>query len=226
VPLSFFAEGLSCSAALKALKRVMAAIEDLDQSCPIVGIFSPSPGAGTTSVAINLAKLMADADERILLVDNNAYDPSLTNDITKEPQARPLHGSDDGTAFGRVTPSHAGFCFLSLSSRSASAPITSARGSTLRSLSVMQEVLSAERSRYDCIIVDLPSILEHAETGATAKLLDAIIIVASWGDTTLEEIEQSISSHSIHSRLLGILVNKAPATTFFNKRRRSRAGRA
>jgi Mrp family chromosome partitioning ATPase len=74
--------------------------------------------------------------------------------------------------------------------------------------------------------VDLPSILEHAETGATAKLLDAVIIVASWGDTTLEEIEQSISSHSIHSRLLGILVNKAPAPTFFNKRSRSRAGRA
>jgi succinoglycan biosynthesis transport protein ExoP len=225
-PLSFFAEGLSFSEALKTLKRVMAAIEDFDRSCPIIGIISANPGAGTTSVAFNLAKLMADADKRVLLIDGNVYDPSLTNNIAKEPHARRSHGSDDETALGGMTASHAGFYFLSLSSCSASPPIISARGSTSRSLSVMQEVLSAGRGRYDYVIVDLPSILEHAETGATAKLLDAVVIVASWGDTTSEELEQSISSHSIYSRLLGILVNKAPLRTFSNRHRRSRAGQA
>jgi len=226
VPLSFFAEGLSFSEALKTLKRVMAAIEDFDRSCPIIGIISPNPGVGTTSVAINLAKLIADADKRVLLIDGNVDDPALTNNIAKEPQARRLHSSDDETGLGGVMPSQTGLYFLSLSSRSASPPITSARGSTSRSLAVMQEVLSEGRSRYDYVIADLPSILEHAETGATAKLLDAVVIVASWGDTPLEEIEQSISSHSIHSRLLGILVNKAPLRTVSNGRRRTRAGRA
>src|SRR5262249_54564979 len=161
-----------CSDALKNLKRVLAAIEDFDRSCLIVGIVSPHPGAGATSIAVNLAKLMTDADERVLLVDCNANDPLRANNVAREPLGSPLRGSDTETALGEATPSREGFCFLSLSSRLASTPTGSARGPTL--FSVMHKVLSAERSRYDYVVVDLPSILDHAETGATAKLLDAV----------------------------------------------------
>jgi polysaccharide biosynthesis transport protein len=231
--VSFFTNGQASTEALKTLRRVMAAIDDCNRSCSIIGITSPNSGEGTTTIAFNLARLIADAEKRVLLIDGNFHNPSLTNMVGYESQRGQLRilnwltrwGRQSGTQEptmngeatlgGAVLSRHAGFCFLPQSPRPASPPADGAPTPTS-----MQELLSEARSSYDCVIVDFPSILEYANASTTAKLLDALVLVASWGDTTLEEIEQSIgSSHFVYERLLGIVVNNA---SFPKGRRRRR----
>jgi polysaccharide biosynthesis transport protein len=229
--VSFFNSGQACANALKTLRRLMVAIDDCDRSCSIIGVTSPNSGEGTTTIAFNLARLVAEAEKRVLLIDGNFVNPSLTNKIgsdshrgqarllnwimrwPRQPESQVPEVGSERTIGGAILSRHAGFCFLPHSPRPASPPADGAPIS-------MQELLSAATSSYDCIIVDLPSILEHANASITAKALDALVVVAAWGDTTLDELEQSIgSSNFVYERLLGVVVNKANARTFPKGRR-------
>ena len=207
----------------------MAAVDDCNHSSSILGITSPNSGEGTTTIAFNLANVVANSGKRVLLIDANFCNPSLTNEIelSSQPGSKGLLHRLIGLKQRKQVPvesaetndpaaaEHGAFCFLP---HSRSAPALAGAPAQ------MEEVLTAARSNFDCVIIDLPSILDHADASMMAKLLDVLVIVVGWRNTTLEEAEESIeSSLFVAERLLGIIVNKANPKTFPKRRIRARA---
>ena len=227
--LSFFGRGQDSAEALKTLRRVIAAIDDCNQPSSVLGVTSANSGEGTTTIAFNLAGLAASSGKRVLLIDANFANPSLTNEIelSSQPGSKGLLHRliglkqrrqvlpESAEANDSSMPENGAFYFLPHSRNATAMAGTPAK---------IEEVLIAVRSNYDCVIIDIPSILDHVDVSVMAKLLDFLVIVVCSGDTTLEEAEESIeSSLFVAERLLGIIVNKASSQTFPKRRVRARA---
>jgi succinoglycan biosynthesis transport protein ExoP len=74
----------------------------------------------------------------------------------------------------------------------------------------MQSLIERARESYDCIILDLPAVRVHVDVMAAAELLDAVVLVADWNRTTVDDMERSLAVSSVLAeRLVGVIVNKS-----------------
>jgi capsular exopolysaccharide synthesis family protein len=172
-----------------------------------IGITSPRSGEGKTTVAVNLAKSIADSGKRVLLIDADLRSPSLTRVLA--PQSR--HGLPevlrDALALTdlAVVP---GLGFHVLPQPLDRIP---ARPPDILSSSQMREMLDSAKSIFDYVVLDLPPAIDHVDAYASASQLDHFVLVAEWGRTRITDLEAVwASSDHIAERMVGVIVNKAP----------------
>jgi succinoglycan biosynthesis transport protein ExoP len=75
----------------------------------------------------------------------------------------------------------------------------------------MREVIAVGKKDYDYVIVDLPAALEYLDAQIISNFLDAFVVVVEWGRTTVNDLEEAFNASPILDRLVGALINKAPA---------------
>jgi capsular exopolysaccharide synthesis family protein len=189
----------------QVLQRMEAASQN------VVAITSPRPGCGKTVTAINLAMSIArQIEQDVLLVDLDLRKPHVALYLGLEPTA----GIGDVIA-GKCLPSEAmlvpDLCGHRLTVLATPNSLPNPTEQIVSS--GMRTILTGLRKdpRYRLIIFDLPPMLASDDFLAFLPQVDAALLVASAGETTVHDIaecERLIDP----DKFLGCVLNKAAET--------------
>lgn len=168
-------------------------------------VTSAQPREGRTTVAANLALLLARAGEKVLLVDGDMRRPRLHEIFS----CRTEPGLLDVAAEARdpadaVRSTDSPNLFLIPSGvptvRGVQKPIEPVR---------LRDLFKALEDRFDRIVVDSPALLEVGDGSALARATDGILWVVASGQTPREKAYWMLQSLSLLDRiLLGVVLNK------------------
>jgi capsular exopolysaccharide synthesis family protein len=150
-------------------------------------ISSPHPHDGKTTVAANLAIVMAQTERRVLLVDADLRNPSLHRLF----QVEPYHGLSELLLTGTYAQSiEVGDDKLSLVTAGEQPP----NPSELLESKRMQRFIAFAREHYDIIIIDSPPILAVSDALVLSPWVDGILMVLRAGATPYNHARRAIAS--------------------------------
>ncbi|MDC7786719.1 AAA family ATPase [Rhodoplanes sp. TEM] len=204
-PFSPFAEGI------RSLK-VAADLKDMIGANRVIGITSTVPAEGKSVVAANLSQLIAHAGSRVVLIDADLRNPSLSRALAPGV----VHGVVEVIA-GRVA-----FADAVLTDRLTQLAFVPA-GATAKLLHTNEVLASAAmkrfvdelRTSYDYVILDFPPLAPVVDVRATTALVDSYVYVIEWGRTRVDMVEHCFSGAAgVYDRLLGVVLNKASTSAF------------
>lgn len=172
----------------------------------IIGVTSSLPNEGKSTVSANLAELIAHAGGRVLLVDLDLRNPSLSRSLA--PDSR---GVIDVIAGKATLPD------VAWADRSTNLAFL-ASGATPKMMHTNEVIASAAmkalfehlRTIYDYIIVDLPPLAPVVDVRSTTNIIDSYVYVIEWGRTKIDVVEHNLSVASgVYDHLVGVVLNKA-----------------
>jgi capsular exopolysaccharide synthesis family protein len=173
----------------------------------VIGITSTQPNEGKSTVAAALALLMAHAGARVVLVDCNLRNRSLSAALAPTAAFGILDVMTGTVSVSETTwtDSISELAFLPVGNnfRSiyASAVLTSEK---------LKKLFQTLREAYTYVIVDLPALVPFADVRAAAHLLDSFILVVESGRTNIGVIERALKVCSdMDEIMLGATLNKA-----------------
>ena len=183
---------------------------DIDTPHKAFVVTSSVPGEGKSTTAVNVALSMAQAGQRVLLVDGDLRRPQVATMLGLESAVgvtSVLLGKID--ADDAIQHHETGLHVL------ASGPIPPNPAELLQS-QAMHELLAKLRPGYDAIIIDAPPLLPVTDAALLASQTDGALLVVRHGRTTREQL------HGAHQRLAG--VDASALGVVFNMVPRKRGG--
>lgn len=199
------------SATAEALRYIKVAVDLHPAGAKNLGVVSALSGEGKTTVSISLAAFLAKSGARVLLIDADLRNPSLSRALGYADGPGLLDMVAEKTNFKNFVSTDAkyGFDVLPASTRmrapNSSDVLTSAR---------MKDMLRTAFAEYDYIISDLPPILPVVDVKAAAHMFDAFIMVVEWNFTSTDEILKAVKTSPILSeRLIGTILNRVNENT-------------
>lgn len=171
-----------------------------------IAVTSPTPDAGTTLTAINLAiSMAAELDQTVLLVDANLRRPSVHRFFGFEPALGLNDYLLDGTGLDQMLVHPEGIDRLVI--LPGTRPLL--ESSEMLASPQMIRLVSEMKTRYPSRIVvfDLPP-CTTADTLAFVPYVDTVLLVLEEGRTTQDEVQHAIA-HFQSTSLLGTVLNKA-----------------
>ena len=189
------------------------------------------PQAGASTTAAQLARELAQAGKRILLIDANLHHPSLFElfgrpnieglaTILAEEQMSQGHIHDTEAWLNQWKTKTANLWFIP-TGRNSSHASRLLRGAELRmlitSLLQPQQLPSGQDTRsiasaVDMIIFDAPALAEGADAVALAAITDGTILVVAAGKEKGEDVKKAQATlKRLGSPVLGVVVNRQQA---------------
>lgn len=207
------------SPATKALRGLALGFERPTGGQPVqvVVVTSPSPDEGKSTVATGLAVTLARAGSRVLLVDGNLWRPRVPRYLGLEVADRGLTDVLTGAAQpsdlirvtedGRLDVLPAG-------------PMPADPGELFQS-AAMRALLERLRQSYDYILVDAPPVLPVIDAAAMSASVDGYLLVTRHGRTKRDDVAEAATAlGAVDGRLLGVVLNRFPATAATSAQRR------
>ncbi len=199
MPLSRFAESI------RSIKLAID-LNPTKTSNKIVGITSALPNEGKSTIAASLAQLIAHAGKRVIVVDCDLRNPSLSANLAPNATV----GIVDVLSGARSLEEA-----IWRDPRTNLAFLPSAKRTPLFHTS---EILSSEqtgklfdklRASYDYVIVDLPPLAPIVDVRATTPLIDCFILVVEWGRTRTDVVQHALhTAPNVYEALIGTVLNK------------------
>lgn len=192
--------------AFRVLRTNMQFI-DIDTNSKIFVVSSAMSGEGKTSTATNLAITLAQAGQRVLLVDGDLRRPTIAERLGLEPTV-----GLTSLLVGRVERADA-------FQRPAAIPeltvLTSGtlppNPSELLQSRAMTELATKLRAEFDVIVIDTPPLLPVADAALLATISDGALLVARHGKTTRDQLSDSIGRLvAVGAKPLGVVLNMVP----------------
>ena len=194
----------------EALRYIKVAIDLHPAEGNVIGMVSALPSEGKTTVAAAFAAFAAKNGARILLIDADLRNPSMTRLLGRQDAPGLLHLASGEKTLDDVVikdDKHK-FDFVPASTK-----VEFSNSSDVLNSAVIKTMLKKARRDYDYVIVDLPPILPIVDVKAAAHLFDGFVLVVEWGSTSADEIVRATSASPLLSdRLLGAILNKADET--------------
>jgi len=172
----------------------------------IIGITSSLPNEGKSTIASALAQLIGHAGKRVIIVDCDLRNPSLSASLAPGATAGIVDVLSGARSLDEAiwTDRETNLAFLPAAKRGP--------------LFHTSEILSAEQTRklfdqlrehYDYVIVDLPPLAPIVDVRAAAPLIDAFILVVEWGHTRTDVVEHALhTAPNVYESLIGAVLNK------------------
>ena len=197
-PLSQFAE---------TLRSVKVAIDLSLASRPkLIGVVSVLPGEGKSTVAMNLAELIAHQGATVLLIDADLRNPGLTRSVAPRSKEGLVEALLNQTPLEKlyVTEPESKLTILPAGK---SQRVT--HTSELLSSSRMMQLLKTVQAAYDYVIIDLPPMGVVVDVRAIAPMLEAFVLVTEWGRTIRKAVRTTLASEpGVREKCLGTILNK------------------
>jgi len=198
-PLSRFAESI------RAVK-VGADVTNAAKPNRVIGITSSLPNEGKSTISASLALLSAHAGARVILVDCDLRNPSLSRDLV--PIAAPglIDVLTESASLNEViwsVPS------TKLSFLPAGAKPHLIHTNEILASDAVRRLFDLLRESYDYVIVDLSPIAPVVDVRSTGHFVDSYVFVVEWGKTTIGVVEHALTSaRGVYENLLGVVLNK------------------
>ncbi len=168
---------------------------------------SPGPSDGKTTNAINLATVMAQNGNKVLLIDADLRKPRMHRDfsIPHTPgltnRIAGVNGGDSSTS--AIVPTTVHGLFIMPSGSQAPNP------AELLSSERMLKIIGMASRAFDHVIIDTAPVLGLADALVLSRAVDGVIIVAAAGKTSKDSIKASTRRlMQVNAPLLGIVLNQ------------------
>ena len=180
-PMSSFAEGL------RSLRTTLAGSREGD-AAQVIALSSSVPREGKTSTAASLARVMAMAGDRVVLVDCDLRRNALA-DMTPDTDIGLVEVLRGQAPLEKALVPDArveGLAILPLA-QSVFDP------TDLFTDEAITMVLDKLRDRFDAIILDVPPILAVADARKLAMRADAVVLLVAWNRTPQQAARRALS---------------------------------
>jgi receptor protein-tyrosine kinase len=169
-------------------------------------VTSAVPGEGKTTTAINLALILAEGGERVLLVEADLRRPTISEYL----HLNPAIGLTT-TLIGRTTLAEAvqqvGALDVLTSGRRPPNPAELVKSRPMGAL------IAKLREAYTYVLIDAPPLLPVTDASLLAAASDGVILVTRYGDTKEVELGSAITRlTSVGSKVVGCILNMTPAS--------------
>jgi succinoglycan biosynthesis transport protein ExoP len=172
----------------------------------LVGVASLLPGEGKTTVAKNLASLLAQMGSKTLLIDADLIGCGLTQG------AMPLvrRGILDAARDGALSQDDLVYEIASgLSMLPAPTQEDISHTASFLTSPGMSAVLRQAEDNFNYVVLDLPPFGLCADVHAIAPQLDALIIIVEWGQTERKHLREALEAEpGLAEKCIGIVINK------------------
>jgi capsular exopolysaccharide synthesis family protein len=196
-PLSAAAEGYR---GLRASLRALGAEHEIRSFV----VSSAVPSEGKTDVVANLGVALAEAGERVVVVDANLRSPRLGERLEVESSIGLTDLLQSKWPVELALREHATAPLEVLASGS-----PRPNPSELLDSDAFDEVLQALTDSFDFVIVDTPALLSVADAAAVARRVSAAMLVARAGSTSSDELQAARKSlRAVDARALGVVLNR------------------
>jgi polysaccharide biosynthesis transport protein len=199
MPLSRFAE---------SIRSIKLAV-DLNVTSPsnkVVGITSSLPNEGKSTIAAALALLTAHSGARVIVVDCDLRNPSLSRSLAPAANAGIIE-----VIAGEVSLKDA--IWRDPKTNLAFLPTVKKKPlfhtSEMLAADSTKQLFDQLRAAYDYVIVDLPPLAPVVDVRATSRLIDCFILAVEWASTKTDIVLHALhSAPSLHSALIGAVLSK------------------
>ncbi len=178
------------------------------QDAKVIAVTSPSPGDGKSTVASNLAIAMAQADQKVLLVDADLRKPTQ-HVVFEVPAAIGLVSvlSERRPASDAIVPSGVESLDLLPCGPLPSNPVE------LLNNGYFAELLAELKGRYDKIIIDSPPVMPVADARVIAAVSDATLLVLR-AERSARRLSLAARNElwRVRATRLGVVVNGVPTS--------------
>jgi capsular exopolysaccharide synthesis family protein len=199
----------SSSRSAEAYRHLQTNLQFLDVDTPprVLMVSSAMPSEGKTTVAVNLALALADAGQRVALIEADLRRPrvtsylglvngvGLTNVLTGRVRAEEVaqpYGDGDLVVIGAGP----------------SAP----NPAQLLASGAMRALLEQLRESHDYVVLDAPPLLPVADATGLAVLADGVLLSVRHGSTTREQLQRTRDTlDRVGARTVGAVLNIVPA---------------
>ncbi|MDW8129033.1 MAG: polysaccharide biosynthesis tyrosine autokinase [Bryobacterales bacterium] len=191
----------------------------------VLVLTSAGAGEGKTTVASNLAAALAEAGQKVLLVDGDMRKPHL-HEVFALPNAFGLSDylRDRNAEPAAVLPNLVRETSVPNLAVVTAGPSTAAATNLLYSPQ-LPRLLEEVRKSFDMILIDTPPVLQIPDARVLGRVADAVILVVRAGRTTREAaqaVRQRLEEDGIP--LLGVILNdwnpRAPGSGYYGYYRR------
>lgn len=178
---------------------------NVDATNRVIVLTSALPGEGKSSTSCNLALTLADAGQRVLLLEGDL----------RRPRAAAYLGLENAVGvttvlLGRATIDEAVQPVVENCDLLASGVIPPNPAELLQS-DAMKRLLDQVRSAYDFVLIDAPPLLPVTDAALLAAESDGAVLVVHHGSTRRDEVAGSVARlDAVGARLLGAVVNMSP----------------
>jgi exopolysaccharide transport family protein len=199
MPLSRFAESI----------RLIKLAIDLNVTTPsnkVIGITSSLPDEGKSTIAAALALLMAHTGARVVLVDCDLRNPSLSRSLAPAANAGLVEVIGEGCSLGEAIwrDPTTNLAFLPTVKKK---PLF--HTSEILSAAATKQLFDNLRATYDYVIVDLPPLAPVVDVRATPRFIDCFILAVEWATTKTDVVQHALhTSPSLHNALIGAVLSK------------------
>lgn len=191
--------------AIRSIK-VAADIVFMDHKTKVLGFTSTLPNEGKTTISTSLAQILAQGGNKVVLVDADLRNPSLTRALMPNAEQGLIEvvlGKIDLDA-AIVTDPVTQLAFLP-----AVIPSRIAQTSEILSSAAMSKTIDRLRSKFDWVIVDLSPLAPVIDVRSTVRFIDAYVLVVEWGRTQRDVILHALKdAPMLQDHIIGAVLNK------------------
>ncbi|MGY1769918.1 polysaccharide biosynthesis tyrosine autokinase [Blastococcus sp. SYSU D00813] len=179
---------------------------DVDEPARTIVVTSSLPGEGKTTVAVNLAVVMAQAGVRVTLIEADLRRPRVTRYL----------GIISGAGLSNVLAGSARYDEVVQPIGDGNLQVLAAGPmppypSEMLGSKQMRALLAEIRETSDYVIIDAPPLLPVTDGAVLSKVADGALLVARHGTTTRAQLEQAVTAlEHIDAKLLGVVLNRIP----------------
>lgn len=168
-----------------------------------VMVTSSLPGEGKSTVAVNLAHVMAMSGMRVLLIDSDLRAPSVHRILGLEGEAGLTTVLIGQAELADVTQS-AGVDGLDVLTAGAIPP----NPSELLGSAAMADLLDDVARRYEAVFIDAPPALPVTDAAVLSRSVGGVLVLAQTDRVRRTEFDRALAKlEAVDARIIGILMN-------------------
>ncbi|MBB4260154.1 polysaccharide biosynthesis tyrosine autokinase [Bradyrhizobium sp. CIR3A] len=199
-PLSRFSE------AVRSLK-VAVDLNSIVRENRVLSVTSTLPNEGKSTLSTNLAQLIAHGGAKVILVDADLRNPSLSRALLPDAKAGLVDVVAQQAKLEDVlTVDHQ----TKLAILPAGTTSKLLHTNEILASKPMRDLVALLRTKYDYVVLDMPPMAPVVDVRVTSNYVDSYVFVVEWGQTKIDVVRHNLrGAPEIQHKLLGVVLNKA-----------------
>ena len=184
--------------------RTNIMFSSLDAPLKKLLITSPSPNDGKSTIAANLAIVLAQAGKKVLVIDLDLRKPTVHKKFGVENIKGFTNFLLGDAKLEDIVKTVAGIPNLYILT---SGPLPPNPAELLGSQK-MKKILEQLKDEYDVVVIDSPPVIPVTDAALLASIVDGVVLVLSQGQTRIDMAQKAVEQlKNVGARILGTVLN-------------------